>query len=132
MPRWVAPLLLAGTLAIAGSTVGAPDSRADITPGNYWFVKESIVLDAPNLWIVRPHIRKKRWPATVSGNILTIAYPPSEEKSTNVFRIRPARNGGWIATDPLYPADRYYRTRYGYRTDRMVGNTPLRDRLVRR
>ncbi|GED96087.1 hypothetical protein [Gordonia crocea] len=136
MPRWCASLLvtglLAGSLAVAGSTIGAPASHAAIAPGQYWFVKESIVLDAPNLWIVRPHIRTKRYPATISGTTLTIDYPASAEKTQNVFHIRSARGGGWIATNPHYPADRFYRTSYGYRADRMVVNTPLRDRLVRR
>ncbi|MFT4199237.1 hypothetical protein [Gordonia sp. (in: high G+C Gram-positive bacteria)] len=132
MSRWCASLLVACSLAAAGSTIAAPVSRADIASGRYWFVKESILLDAPNLWIVRPHISRQRYAATVSGNTLTIAYPPSEEKTTNVFRIRPARGGGWIATNPLYRADRYYRTSYGYRADRMVVGTPLRDRLIRR
>ncbi|QKT08833.1 hypothetical protein HUN08_17680 [Gordonia sp. X0973] len=132
MPRWCASLLVAASLAVSGSTIGAPVSGADIANGRYWYVKESIVLDAPHLWIVRPQIGKKRFTAAVSGNTLTIDYPASEEKATNVFRIRPTRDGGWIATNPLYPADHFRRTGYGYRTDRMVFGTLLRDRLIRR
>lgn len=125
-------LLVTALLTAAGSIVGASTAQASIASGQYWFVKESIVLDAPHLWIVQPQIRTKRYPATVRGNTLTIDYPASEEKSTNVFRIRPTASGGWIATNPLYPADHFRRTSYGYRTERMVVNTPLRDRLVRR